>query len=315
VTDVAPGRNPTPAFHAMLRPHKETTTMKTTTMAVALGTTMLFAGAARAGVTMVVQRGPAATASTSTIYLDGDRIRVEGAQKTQRDTSVIVDGAAKKMIMINATEKSYMEMTEADIKKMKAQVDAMRAQAMERMKNLPPEQRKQMEKMMGGMGAMPGADAKPAKLDFQAMGQKKTVNGFACDMYKVSRDGVPKEEDCISPWSAKVLQKSDFEGFRKFAEEMAKQMGSTGAQNDMMEQFEKFPGLPITRHPLDGGDDEEIKSVKRGSIPAAQFAVPAGYTKKEVPQMGAPGMGHHGGPGMGGPGMGGPGHHPGGPKP
>jgi hypothetical protein len=174
----------------------------------------------------------------------------------------------------------------------------MRAQAAERMKSLPPEQRKKMEAMMGPLGA---PDGKMPKVDLKAMGQKKTVNGFACEMYRVSRDGVPKEEDCIAPWSAKVLQKSDFEGFRKFAEEMAKEMGVAGTQNDMFQQYDKFPGLPITRHMLDGGEDEQIESIKRGSIPESLFTVPAGFTKKELPPMGGPGMGgpgghHHGGP-------------------
>jgi hypothetical protein len=303
------GATPVRPFRAMLRAMKMTMTMKTTAFSLAVGATSLFGGVAHAGITMVVLRGAPATATQSTLYLDGDRIRVEGSGKPSHETNVIVDAGAKKMIMINVSEKSYMELTESDMKKMRTQVDAMRAQAAERMKNLPPEQRKQMEKMMAGMGA---PDGKLPKVTFQSMGQTKTVNGFSCEMYRILRDGVAKEEDCVSPWSAKVLQKGDFEGFRKFAEEMAKEMGGAGGgQRDMFEQFDKFPGLPITRHMLDGGEDEEIKSIKRGSIPASQFAVPAGYTKKEMPTMGGPGMG---GPGMGGPGM--RGHRPmGGPGP
>jgi hypothetical protein len=285
----------------MLRPMKTSTLVA---LGVALGSTLPFAGAARAGLTMVVQRGAGADASQSTLYIDNDRIRVEGQGKPPHDTNIIMDARAKKMVMINVSEKSYTEMTEADMKKMRVQVDAMRAQAAERMKSLPPEQRKKMEQMMAGMG-MPGG--KLPKVEFKAMGQKKTVNGFACEMYRVLRDGVAKEEDCVSPWSAKVIQKSDMEGFRKFAEEMAKELGAGGNQAEMFQQFDKYPGLPITRHMLDGeGRDEEIKSVKRGSISDGLFTVPAGYTKKELPMMGGPGMG---GPGMGGPG----GHHHGGP--
>jgi hypothetical protein len=277
----------------MLRPMK---TSMVSALVVGLGSTLLVVGAARAGVTMVIQRGKGAEASQSTVYIEGERLRAESGAKQGHDTDVIMDGKARKMIMIKPSERSYTEMTEADMKKMKGQVDAMRAQAAERMKNLPPEQRKQMEKMMAGMGM---GDGKVPKLDFKPMGQKKTVNGFACDMYSVLKDGVPTEEDCVAPWGAKVLQKSDIEGFRKFAEDMAKNLGMSG-QNEMFQQFEKYPGLPITRHILDGSmPDEEIKSIKRGSIPESQFAVPAGYTKKDLPAMGGPGMGgpgHHGGP-------------------
>jgi hypothetical protein len=144
-------------------------------------------------------------------------------------------------------------------------------------------------------------DGKMPKIEFKPMGQKKTVNGFACDMYRVLHDGVAKEEDCVAPWSAKVLQKSDFEGFRKFAEDIAKEMGVGRGGNDMLAQMDKYPGLPVSRHMLEGGEDEEIKSVKRGAIADSVFTVPAGYTKKDLPTMGGPGMGgpggrHHGGP-------------------
>ncbi|HVZ70996.1 MAG TPA: DUF4412 domain-containing protein [Polyangia bacterium] len=279
---------------------KTTKPLGLTSLALAAAT-FLSAGAARAAVTIVIQRGQAPATTQSTLYLDGDRMRVEGVSgPTNHDANVIVDGAAKKMTVLNAAEKSYMEITEEDMKMMRARVDAMRAQAEERMKNMPPEQRKQMEAMMAKMGAPAAGDDKPVKLEFKATGEKKTVNGFACEMYKVVRDGAVKEEDCISPWSAKVLQKSDLEGFRKFAENMAKSLGPMGhgAQNEMLDRLDKFPGLPITRHVLDGGPDEEIKSVKRGAIAASNFTVPAGYTKKELPMggpMGGPGGPHHGG--------------------
>jgi hypothetical protein len=272
-------------------------TSKVLALGVVLGSTLSFAGAARAGVTMVVKRGAGAAAAKSTITLDNDRVRVEGQGNGPREGNIIMDGRARKMVMINVSEKSYTELTEADMKKMGAQIAAMRAQAAEQMKNLPPEQRKKMEAMMGNMGT---PDGKMPKVELKAMGQKKTVNGFACDMYRVSRDGVAKEEDCIAPWGPKVLQKSDFENFRKFAEEMAKSMGVTGTQNDMFQQYDKFPGIPVSRHMLDGGEDEEIESIKRGSVAESLFTVPAGYTKKEMPMMGGPGMGpggrHHGGP-------------------
>jgi hypothetical protein len=172
----------------------------------------------------------------------------------------------------------------------------MRAQAAERMKSMPPEQRKQMEKAMGG------ADAKPTELKFEKAGGKKTVNGFSCEMYKVLEDGKPKEEDCIAPWSSSILTRADFAGLRKFAEDMAKSVGTMagGTGKNAFQQFDKYPGFPVTRHPLDPAEheDEVLKSVKRGSIPASTFAVPAGYTKKPLPMPGMMGGGgpHHGMP-------------------
>ena len=44
------------------------------------------------------------------------------------------------------------------------------------------------------------------------------------------------------------------------------------------------------------GEEHQIKSIKQGAVAASVFAVPAGYTKHELPVMGA---GHGHGPGAG----------------
>jgi hypothetical protein len=241
---------------------------------------LVVGGRAQAGVTVVMQRGATAT---STLYIDGDKMRAENPGATNHATTVIIDAAGKRFLMINEAEKSYFEMTEAAMKEKRAEMDA-------KLKSMPPEQRLRIEQMMGGK---PGD--KPPELKFERTGEKKTVNGFSCEMYRVVEGAMPKEEDCLAPWGAGILQRSDFAGLRKFAEDMAKDMGVAGRQ--MFEQFDKYPGFPVTRHPLEPGqhEDEQLKSVKRGSIPGAKFAVPAGYTKKESP-MGGMGMGAGGPP-------------------
>jgi len=264
-------------------------------LAVVLAAPLLASGRAQAGVTLVMQRG---TDPTSTLYVDGDKMRMENPKSTNERT-VIIDAAAKKMMMIDDTAKTYTEITQADMERFGEMMKGMRAQMEERMKNMPPEQRKKMAPMMGAAG---GADAKAPELKFEKAGGKKTINGFSCDMYKVLEDGKPKEEDCIAPWSSSILTRADFAGLRKFAEDMAKTMGSmagAGSKNTF-QQFDKYPGFPVSRHPLDPAEheDEVLKSVKRGSIASSMFAIPAGYTKKELPMPGMMGGGgpHHGMP-------------------
>jgi Domain of unknown function (DUF4412) len=262
------------------------------TLLAVTAASLLVGGRAHAGVTLVMQRG---ANTQSVLYVDGDKMRMEnpGEGSSQRATTVIVDAAGKRMLMVDEAAKTYTEITEADMKRFGAQLEARRAEMEERTKSMPPEQRKRIEDMMGGKAG------KPRELKFERMGDKKTINGFSCEMYHVLEDATPKEEDCVAPWSASVLQRSDFEGLRKFAEDMAKSTGTmgSGGGRQMFEQFDKYPGFPVTRHPLEAGrgEEEQLKSVKRGSIPAVKFAVPAGFTKKPLP-MGAMGGGppHHG---------------------
>jgi hypothetical protein len=245
-------------------------------LAAVLAAPLLASGRAHAGVTLVMQRGKD---PESTLYVDGDKMRMENP-RSSNERAVVIDAAAKHMLMINDSEKSYSEMTEADLDRAASMLASRRAMMQERLKSMPPDQRARMEKMMGG------AEDKPHELKFVKLGTKKTVNGFACEMYRVTDDGQPKEEDCIAPWSSAVLTRADFAGLRKYSEDMAKKLGAmAGKGNRIFEQFDKFPGFPVVRHSLESGDreDEQLKSVKRGSIPASTFAAPTGYTKKPSP--------------------------------
>lgn len=260
----------------------------------AAGICTLAGGLAHAGVTIETKRGANGTA---TMFIEGNRMRMDGADQTGLVNSVIVDGSAKKLVVIEDKKKTYMEISEADMKRMRLQVDAMRAQMTERMKTMPPEQRKKVEAAMAGIGGGADAPTKPPVLKFEKLGQKKTLNGFSCDMYRVLTDGTPSGEDCIAPWGAKTLQKSDLAALSKFGEEMKKNFGGMGAKDQYrLDQLEKYPGIPISHIPLEAngarGEEEQIKSIKHGAIPEAKFVPPAGFTKKELPT----------GPGPGGPG-------------
>jgi hypothetical protein len=270
-------------------------------LAVALAAATLAAGGrARAGVTVVMQRG---TDPATTMYLEGDHARIENVNRGPQGTTVIIDAAAKTIEMVNDANKTYSEVTEEDMKRMRARVDSMKPQLEAAMKNMPPEQRKLIEDKLASLNAG-STPVKPRDYKFEKLGQKKSINGISCETYRVLEDGKPHEEDCISPWSAGLVQKSDLEGLRKFGEEMAKDFtgSANGGQHDIFAHMDKYPGIPVSRVPLedDGsrGPEEQIKSVKRGSIAGAKFVVPAGYTKKELP-MG--GMGGPPGRSLGGP--------------
>jgi len=293
--------------------------LSSTTFLGAALAAVLAPATAQAATTIVVQRGKE---PPSTIYADKDRLRMvapegaAGAMRGQgqgpgqgkgpgapsgRDGSVvIVDAVARKMVMVNDRDKTFTEITEDDMKRMKGQLKAARAQMAERTKNMTPEQRAQMESMMGPAAKqLLSGDSKPPQWKFEPLGSKKTVNGFACEMYRVLLNGAVQEEDCISPWSAGLVDRAAFSALEKFAESME---DGVGAMRGAMPMFHQFPGLPITRVMIsptgERSEEHQVKSISHAAIAASLFAVPAGYTKRELPQFGmGGGMGH--GPGMG----------------
>jgi len=157
-----------------------------------------------------------------------------------------------------------------------------------------------MESMMGPAAKqILNGDSKPPQWKFEPLGSKKTVNGFACEMYRVLLDGAVHEEDCISPWSAGLVDRASFSGLEKFAESME---DGAGVMRGTMPLFHQFPGLPITRVVIspsgERSEEHQVKSISHGAIAASLFAPPAGYTKRELPMPGmGPGAGH--GPKMG----------------
>ena len=104
---------------------------------VGLAASLLVSARARAGVTIVTQKGT----GTSTVSLEGERMRMDTPERNEHVTAIVFDGPAKRFLMIDDHNKTYMELTEEDRKRMRAQMDAMRAQMQERMKNMPPDQR------------------------------------------------------------------------------------------------------------------------------------------------------------------------------
>jgi hypothetical protein len=283
---------------------------------------LLTSSVASAGLTITYERKKAGSGETgtATMIFEPGHIRMDGMggggpRGGGRNTAVILDAANKKVLMLDGDKKAYREMTEADAKQMKERMDGMRAQMAERMKTMPPEQRKQAEEMMNRMGG--GA---PIEIKYEALGTKKKVAGYACEMYKVSVGSLSTTESCIAPWGSSLVTKAEAEQFRKSFADMEKAFGGLGPMRS--NDWSKAPGIPVEQVHLGADGKPEwtttLKSVSHGSIPAAQFQVPAGYTKEESPMGRGGGMGPggpHGGMGPGGPHGGGPGgpHGAGGP--
>lgn len=240
---------------------------------------------------------PGGAPGVDTITLDGQRLRAEQSRSMSPrgpggPMVVIFDGATKKVVFVSQDKKSYSELTEADVKTLRERMEGMRAQMGDRIKSLPPEQRERVERMMSGQGP---------DLKFTAKKQKKTINGFACEMYEVTMDGKPFQESCIAPWGTGPFTKTDADAAKAVFAALASMMkGMPGAG---VQHMASYPGVPIqTKHLASpaGSSTQTLKSISRAPVAAAQFQVPAGYTKEPLPMMGGgggAGMGRGMGPG------------------
>jgi hypothetical protein len=195
------------------------------------------------------------------------------------------------MYVIDDSDKTYLEFDKATMQQIATQLNAAMERMKEQLAKLPPEQRAQMEQMMGG--ALGG---KPRTVEVTDTGKSDTVDGRKCKLWDVARDGQLDEQICVAPY-ASLPGKEDFRAvFAKFArifEEMAKSVPMlSGMMTNEFSAHAKTDGFPVRSRAYENGQltgrETTVQVWREETIPASMFDVPAGYTRKQLPM--GPGM-------------------------
>jgi hypothetical protein len=238
---------------------------------------------------LIVQKTTTSTGTqTHNIQIEQSRMRAETGGMPQRGgqpagpQAVIFDGTKQTLMLVNDARKTYSEMTKADVDRLSGQMAGAMAQMQEQMKNMPPEQRAQIEAMMRGRGM--GAST-PPKTTYKKVGTD-TVGKWTCDKYEGYRDGNKVSELCTVDPKALGFTPADFQitkemadFFGKLIPQGADRMFSIGSAEQ-----QGYSGVPV-RTVQTMGDQQvtsELVDVKRQSFPASTFEVPAGYTKEDM---------------------------------
>ena len=245
---------------------------------------------AHAGVTVALQRDN----KNSVIYLEGNKMRVEGGRVDASNASLVIyDGDQQKVFLINQEKKTYQELTPQSFRAMFDKAKKID----EHMANMSPEQRKQLEQMMSKlspeqrktMEGMMGKKSEPSKepdVKWERTSARQTVAGFPCEGFKELKDGKVEAEGCYIPWSAGAITKADLAPLVKM-QDFIKQAGSNFPQQGIgaFTKLEQGPGFPGTQVRISASGEREgtesVTSIKRGTISADKFQLPAGYTKSD----------------------------------
>lgn len=249
---------------------------------LALGLALL-APAARADLTMEMKQTMGKEKeAVETVRVTEHKIGIDtGGQ------NMVFRGDKKVLWIIDTAKRTYTEMDEAAAKAMGEQMNSAMAQMQEAMKNMPAEQRAQMEKMMAGRMKA----AAPPKQTVKPMGQKKTINGFACAGYTVSSEAGEAEVWAADPKVLK-LDAADMTAFKEFAEFMKSSFPGMERIADLAKDFDnpradQVPGFPVLSIHKDKSGKEDFRSelvkLAKGSVEASAFELPAGFTKTDMP--------------------------------
>jgi len=217
------------------------------------------------------------------IILEKDKLRID--MHDEKDMTLIYRQDKDVFWNIDRMAKTYTEMTSEDLQEIGEAMDEARKKMAEKMRDLPPEQKAMMEKMMGNL--LPGA-SKP-KVTFQKEKGSGKVSQWSCENWGSYIDGVKKADHCVAGFKSVGVAEEDFAVFK----DMAKFLGKLGpAYQGMLEQgmsLGDMGGVPVLTTTFDDEGKAESRitllSVKRQDVGTEKFDLPSGYKKNATPKI------------------------------
>lgn len=195
--------------------------------------------------------------------------------------AVIIRLDKEKMLVVDNKEKTYQEMTFAEMETMMKGVGSKMQEAMKQMEkemaNMPEEQRKMVEQMMGKNPMKKGE----TKVDVKKTGETKTISKYSCTKY-VLKGG---DDDVTTVWATKDI--SDFKVMQKDMQEFGKRMAAMMPENlaaRIDRSINEIDGFPV-RTEMKDGTTMTVTSVEKRSTPVSEFEAPSGYKKEKPPMM------------------------------
>lgn len=256
------------------------------TLSLMFLTQALVVSAAHAGTKLETVNRDLSDGSTTTLntWAQGGMMRVE--TQPNRSTMIFKDDT---LYAISHKDKTYIAMDRASVKRMADQINPQLKRLQEQMKSMSPEQRAQMEKMLGRKLPNMG-EPEPAQ-EIKRTSRNDKINGYSCTFVEVREGGVLTDEMCVA--EARALQGSAelMASAKKMSAVLQDMMASMDAPwlkqmtQKQLQNFEALGGIPVlTRHFVDGKPQNETTLTKIGSetVAATLFELPAGYTKKDM---------------------------------
>lgn len=184
--------------------------------------------------------------------------------------------------------KTYVAMDRAAIKQLAEQLNPALKMLEQQMANMSPEQRAQMERMLGTK--LPGTT--PPTEEVRKTSRTATFAGHACTYSEILQDGVLQSEVCVVPAASLKGSKELYDVATRVSKlmqtmvdsidlPMLKQMASR-----QMENFDKLGGVPVHTRTFDNGravHEATVKAIRTEALAASLFEIPPGYTKQDLP--------------------------------
>ncbi len=251
--------------------------------------TLLFSQLAFSDATVVYEQISGSQKASNTMQIKEGMIRF--IPPNQDNNYSLYDSKTGALTHVDAGQKKYLKMDEKAIteqaNKVKQQMDKMRQQMQDKIKAMPPEQKKQAEKMMNERLPQVEGNDTPQQIEQKKTSRTETFVGIQCTVHESYVNGTKVNELCMTDADKLGLSTEDAEAlmsmqkFMKRLQNVAKNMMNSNTPTTDVQ------GIPL--HTLLFGPDGSVKletylsSISTDSISSDKISVPADFSAIQMP--------------------------------
>ena len=242
-------------------------------------------------------RQPTPQAEISEMSVDGRWIKMDQKSSTDqppKNTMIFRGdrGESGQMVIVDHDRKGYFVMDQQTMSGMANQMNQAMQQMQAQLKNLPPERRAMIAKMMKSRGSV-GVQAQPPQppAEVTRTSKRDTVNGYPCVKYEVTRGGQKVRELWVTDWD-NVEGGDEAVGamvaMAKFGEELLSAVSGSvpfKLPESPFAEIDKMNGFPVSTKSFDNGrlsHETTLRSSRRQAIDPAAFEPPPGYKRQTM---------------------------------
>jgi Domain of unknown function (DUF4412) len=243
------------------------------------------------------------------MFLQSNRLKTVTLEGTRVTQAVVMDLDAQTITHIDYSERAYTTATATEYAEMMRQGFQMMGEAAggqmqtqlkemeEQLKQLPPEQRRQIEALM--KSAQQSAqqkqapklrpeDCAPDKVEIKRTGKNVTVAGYDATGYQIFSNGKLDSEVWIAP-AITAVREIDPAKLERMVHEMVKALPRCPPRGQMFGADPVWKlmkdGYPVRSVEKDGGTVTEVVKAESRSLGAGEFQPPAGFARKSLKEM------------------------------
>lgn len=226
-------------------------------------------------------------------YIEDGKMSVQSSPKG-KDSDLLYNKARSAITVINHQNRSFMLLDEQTIKKFMSgtmqMMNSVQEKLNQQMKGMSPEQRAQIEKMMGGL-LQPPKKTQNIPVKYIKTNKTQKVNGISCQVTNLVKAGKPVTEICLAKTNSIKIPANDLQTLLSMKDTAIKLAGAAapllerlGAE--MPEFGAKSPdGLPLMVTDLSANNRSRmtVSKIVQGKVPKGAMSIPKGYRPAQLP--------------------------------